>query len=211
MTRRLALCLGLLTSLGLCLPAGTIRAQTPAPALEIVAATYGVFEDAKPVAGKTITVTSAVSRVVKDGRVRLEVGNDPFGDPASGEGKKLEVRYTLDGKPATITVNEGETLLIPAPKLTGKLTIRKATYGDHSQGVTADVTDLVKARLHDGKVEVPVDNTFLGDPAEGVFKQLRVEYVIGDVELVKRTYEGGTLVITEPSAESKTEAATPTK
>jgi hypothetical protein len=44
-----------------------------------------------------------------------------------------------------------------------------------------------------------------------VFKQLRVEYVIGDVELVKRTYEGGTLVITEPSAESKTDAATPAK
>ena len=52
---------------------------------------------------------------------------------------------------------------------------------------------------------------FLGDPAEGVFKQLRVEYAIGDVELVKRTYEGGTLLITEPSTESKTEAATPAK
>lgn len=199
MTRWLAVFMGMMLVVGSCL-----TASGQAPALQIESATYGVFSDDKPAPGKTITVTSAVARVVKDGRVRLEVGNDPFGDPASGEGKKLHVRYLLDGKPGSLTVNEGDTLLIPPPKLAGPLAIRKATYGDHSMGVTADVTDLVKARLRDGKVEVPVDNTLLGDPAEGVFKQLRVEYTIGDVELVKRTYEGGTLVITEPKAESTT-------
>lgn len=175
------------------------RGQTPAAGgLVVEAATYGVFDDGKPVAGKTITVTDAVRRLVRDGRLRLEVGNDPFGDPASGEGKTLAVRYTLGGMPGTLVVAEGDTLLIPVPKLAGALAVKKATYGDHAQGMTSDVTDLVKARLRDGRLEVKVDNDLLGDPAVGTFKQLRVEYTIGDVELVKRTYEGGTLTITEP-------------
>jgi len=174
------------------------RGQAPAAALRIDAATYGVYADGKPVAGKTFTVTDAVGRLVKDGRLRLEVGNDPFGDPASGEGKRLEVRYTLGGTSATLLVDEGETLLIPVPILSGTLAVRKATYGDHTQGMTYDVTDLVKARLRDGRLEVKVDNDLLGDPAVGTSKQLRVEYSIGDVELVKRTYEGGTLSLAEP-------------
>lgn len=175
------------------------RGQAPAAgALVVDSATYGVFDDGKPVAGKTITVTDAVRRLVRDGQLRLEVGNDPFGDPASGEGKTLAVRYTLGGTPGTLVVAEGDTLLIPVPKLAGALAVKKATYGDHAQGMTYDVTDLVKARLRDGRLEVKVDNDVLGDPAVGTFKQLRVEYTIGDVELVKRTYEGGTLTITEP-------------
>ena len=178
------------------------RGQAPAGGLVVEAATYGVYDDGKPVAGKTITVTDAVRRLVKDGRLRLEVGNDPFGDPASGEGKTLSVRYTLGGTPGALVVAEGDTLLIPVPKLTGALAEKKATYGDHSQGMTYDVTDLVKGRLSDGRLEVKVDNDILGDPAVGSFKQLRVEYTIGDVELVKRTYEGGTLVITEPGKQT---------
>ena len=184
------------------LTAGRAVAVEPAAMkLEITAATWGVFEDGKPVEGKSRDVTSAVAGEVKSDRLRLEVHTGPLGDPASGRGKALEVRYLLGGKPGTVLVDEGDTLLIPAPKLSGKLAITRATYGDQSLGRTSDVTEQLKARLRDGKLEVAIDNNLCGDPAEGVLKQLRVEYTIGDVALVKRVYEGNTLRLVEPGAE----------
>jgi len=184
------------------LTAGRAVAVEPAAMkLEITAATWGVFEDGKPVEGKSRDVTSAVAGEMKSDRLRLEVHTGLLGDPASGRGKALEVRYLLGGKPGTVLVDEGDTLLIPAPKLSGKLAITRATYGDQALGRTSDVTEQLKARLRDGKLEVAIDNNLCGDPAEGVLKQLRVEYTIGDVALVKRVYEGNTLRLVEPGAE----------
>ena len=202
MTRPASLVMALAALLAL--TAARAPADEPAASkLEITAATWGVFTDGKPVEGKSVDVTGAVARGVKEGRLRMEVETGPFGDPASGKGKALEVKYTLGGKPGSVRVNEGDTLLVPPPVLAGKLAITRATYGDQSLGRTSDVTAQLQQRLRDGKLEVPVDNNLCGDPAEGVLKQLRVEYTIGDVALVKRAYEGNTLSIVEPGAETK--------
>ena len=183
----------------LTLTAGRAVAAEPAAAkLEITAATWGVFEEGRPVEGKSIDVTGVVAMEVKGGLLRLEVHTGPLGDPASGRGKALEVRYTLDGREGTVRVDEGDLLLVPVPKLDGKLAITRATYGDQSLGRTSDVTAQLQQRLRDGKLAVAVDNNLCGDPAEGVLKQLRVEYTIGGVELVKRVYEGNTLRLVEP-------------
>ena len=198
----------LMAFMALALPAApTAAAEPAAPKLEITSATWGVFEDGKPVEGKSVDVTGALTEQAKAGRLRLEVHTGPFGDPASGKGKMLEVRYILGGKPASVLVDEGDMLLVPVPEmLVGKLEITRATYGDQSLGRTSDVTPQLQQRLRDGKLEVPVDNNLCGDPAEGVLKQLRVEYTIGNVALVKRVYEGNTLRLVEPGAEPPAKA-----
>ncbi len=162
-------------------------------ALEITSAVYGVLPD-----GEKVDVTEKVSKRIKDGQLRLEIANTLLSDPAPQKSKTLLVKYKLGGQSLELKVNEGDLLLIPVPKLQGALKIKKAEYGDHETGTVYDVTDDVRSRLKEGAIEMPVNNDLLGDPASGVFKTLRVVYTIGDVELVKRVYEGGTLKLAEP-------------
>lgn len=86
------------------------------------------------------------------------------------------------------------------------LVIHEAVYGDLPDGPKDDVLGTVKLYLKNNRLEVDVENYLLGDPASGVFKRLRVEYMIGDVKLAKSTYEGGTLTI-EVLGEAKADAA----
>lgn len=167
------------------------------PALEITSAVYGVLPD-----GEKVDVTEKVSKRIKDGQLRLEITNTLFSDPAPQKSKTLLVKYKLGNESLELKVAEGDLLLIPVPKLQGALKIKKAEYGDLDTGTVYDVTDDVRSRLKDGLIEMPVNNDLLGDPASGVFKTLRVVYTIGDVELVKRVYEGGTLKLSEPKPES---------
>lgn len=170
--------------------------------LVIREAVYGDLPD-----GNKIAVTEKVAKLVKDGKLMLEVGNDLFGDPAEQVQKKLRIRYDLGGKSLEATVEEGETMLLPQPKLVGELKILSAKYGDVPDGDTFDVIDLVKRHVKDNRLEIAVDNDTLGDPASGVFKRLRVEYQIGEVKLFKSVYEGGKMVIAAPAKESKKDDA----
>jgi len=81
----------------------------PAQELVIHKAVYGVLEDPR----KTIDVTAAVARLVKDGTLVLTVGNQLGGDPASGVNKKLRVEYSLEGERQTAVVPEYGFLQIP--------------------------------------------------------------------------------------------------
>jgi hypothetical protein len=171
------------------------------PKIEITSATYGILEG-----GPNADVKELIVRRIKDGKVRIEIANDLFGDPAPNQGKKLKVGYKVDDVEHSVTLPEGDLLLIPEPVLKGDVQIIKAEYGDLETGSVYDVTDDVKSRLKDGVMEVEVSNDLFGDPASGVFKQLRVVYKIGDVELVKRTYEGGTMKISLPKPETETKA-----
>jgi hypothetical protein len=64
----------------------------------------------------------------------------------------------------------------PAPKLI----IVKAVYGDLPDGQKLDVTDKVKALVADNALTVAATNDNFTDPAEGVAKQLKVDYKYGD-------------------------------
>ena len=183
--------------LGLCtFTLSSITQATDTPILEITSAVYGVSADEEKV-----DVTEKVSKRIKDGQLRLEITNQLFSDPAPQKSKTLFVKYKLGSESLELKVSEGDMLLIPVPKLQGALKIKKAEYGDHDTGTVYDVTDDVRSRLKDGSIEMPVNNELLGDPASGVYKVLRVVYTIGDVELVKRVYEGGTLKLSEPKPE----------
>ncbi len=164
--------------------------------IKILEAKYGALPD-----GARVDVTEKVSKLVKDGKLNLEVNNELFGDPAEQVSKKLVVKYELGGKKLEASVVEGETMLLPQPKLVGELKILSAKYGETPDGSTYDVTDQVKSQLKNNRLEINVDNETFGDPASGVFKRLRVEYQIGEVKLFKSTYEGGKMVIMVPKSD----------
>lgn len=173
------------------------------PKIEITSAAYGVLEN-----GPKTDVKELIARRIKDGKVKIEIANDLFGDPAPQQGKKLKVEYKLDGVEHSVTLPEGDLLLIPEPVLKGDIAIVKAEFGDLETGSVYDVTDDVRSRLKDNVMEVDVSIDLFGDPASGVFKQLRVYYKVGDVELIKRTYEGGKMKISlpTPAADAKSDA-----
>ena len=76
-----------------------------------------------------INVTTLVRAAVKNGALSMVAGNHLAGDPIYGSVKALTVRYTLDGTAGTRSVNEGQTLQLPAPGQSGRLEIVDALYG----------------------------------------------------------------------------------
>src|ERR1700677_4466014 len=91
-------------------PAG--RADTgagaPAGTLEITHAVYGAD------GGGSADVKAKLVALITSGRQSIVAGNDELdGDPAPGVVKQLRVEFTLDGMPGTVTVEEGDTLLLP--------------------------------------------------------------------------------------------------
>lgn len=183
----------LLCLLPLFMFAASVSAEDP---LMITKATYGDHEQ-----GKAADFTAKVQAKVSEGKLRLVVWNDLFGDPAEGTRKELRVEFTLNGNPGSLKVAEGETLLIPALNLTGPLHVISATYGILPD-TTYDVTDLVKRRVRENSLKLEVKNDEFGDPASGEFKWLKIVYRIGDVELVRQAWEGQDVSISVPSDES---------
>jgi hypothetical protein len=60
-------------------------------------------------------MTAKLSKLVRDGQLVVAAKNEIFGvDPAVNQVKELRVDYTLDGQPGQATVQEGETLTLPA-------------------------------------------------------------------------------------------------
>ena len=90
--------------------AETAANTAPTPAkLEIKHAVY----EAENGGGST-DVTAKVIGLVENGRKSIAVSNDELGgDPASGSVKQVRVDFTLDGKPATLTIGEGDRLIFP--------------------------------------------------------------------------------------------------
>jgi hypothetical protein len=92
--------------------APAIRAGTGAPppagALEIKRANYEAD------GGGTADVKAKLVAAIKGGRTSIVASNDQLGgDPAPGSVKQLRVEYTLNGVPDAVTVEEGDTLLLP--------------------------------------------------------------------------------------------------
>ena len=183
-------------------------AKTPtAAALTITSAVYGDLESKK-----TKDVTELLVPRVKDGGLRFEVNNDVLGDPAEGSAKTLHVKFILNGTAHDVKTEEGDTVLIPVPKLKGKLVITKAVYGDLLNDEVYDVTKLVQRMVKDNSLEVDVNNDWFGDPASGTMKRMRVEYKIGDVTLTKTRWEESKLkiFIPEPKVDDARSPATET-
>ena len=77
-----------------------------------------------------------------------------------------------------------------------RLVIRHAVYGDLANNVVVNVTQKVAEWVEDSlAVEATAEN--FGDPAEGIEKQLRVDYTLDGVEKTTTIDEGQLLKIGE--------------
>ena len=90
---------------------GSFAAESSAnPKLEIQHAVYTATDGAGG-----MDVTAKLRELARDGQLAIVANNDVLGrDPALNHVKELRVDYTLDGKPGHATVQEGETLTLPA-------------------------------------------------------------------------------------------------
>ena len=77
-----------------------------------------------------------------------------------------------------------------AKPVPGKVTIRKAVYGGIEGGGSADVTKKVAKMVEAGSLSIEASNANFGDPAQGIVKQLRVEFTANGVTQVKTVREG---------------------
>jgi hypothetical protein len=85
-------------------------ASTSTHKLEIKHAVYG----ATAAGGGSMDVTAKLAELVAGGQNAISADNEAMGrDPAPNIVKQLRVEYTLDGKPATTTVQENELLTLP--------------------------------------------------------------------------------------------------
>ncbi|HTT24364.1 MAG TPA: DUF3395 domain-containing protein [Candidatus Sulfotelmatobacter sp.] len=183
------LILGVATLACMTLFAGSALAQGG----ELVRAEWGVQ-------GNRVDVTSRVRTFIHDGTLQLEVTRFNLGiDPAPHQNKDLIIRVRRwDGKVEEYKYPERSVCsleLVPPDRREVRehgdwdrdhdrdydrhergLRILRADYGVEGQFV--DVTDALRSRMGDGRISVRVDNYTLGvDPAPGVHKYLRVEYI----------------------------------
>ncbi len=77
----------------------------------------------------------------------------------------------------------------------GKVTIRKAVYRGIEGGGSADVTKKVAKMVADGAVSIEASNSNLGDPAQGIVKQLQIEFTANGVTHTETVREGQTITL----------------
>ena len=94
-------------------PADVTEAATrPSAAAGKLEVERAVFESQS--GGGSADVRATILKLIQGGKkaVTVDPGN-LGGDPAMGEVKRLRLVFTLDGKPGTLSVDEGDTLIFP--------------------------------------------------------------------------------------------------
>jgi LssY-like putative type I secretion system component LssY len=141
-------------------------------ALQILRADYGIDK-------RFTNVTSRLASHIQGNSLSLRVTNETMGgDPAEDHAKTLNVWYSFNGRIANVTVNEKDTLNLPADGdfHSGNLRVMRAQYGIGNR--YADVTDLLNSRIQGDALGVRVTNeTMGGDPDPQRRKQLIVFYI----------------------------------
>ncbi len=73
------------------------------------------------------------------------------------------------------------------------LGILKATYGPAK--VSIDITDRLREKIKNNKLNILADNSIQGDPEVGVVKKLKVKYTFGDETFEKEVAEGQRIIL----------------
>ncbi|HEX4265126.1 MAG TPA: glycosyl hydrolase [Verrucomicrobiae bacterium] len=140
---------------------------SPLGKLEIKHAVYSAENG-----GGSADVTAKIIALVKSGRKSIVASSDELGgDPALGSVKQLRIDFTLEGKPSTALVGEGDTFVFPARAGSGKASrsfgktsadrtfVRPPPVADPGQSVIprAGVLDLTAKMAANGQLqwEVP--------------------------------------------------------
>jgi len=82
------------------------------------------------------------------------------------------------------------TCIREAKPVPGNVVVRKAVYGGIEGGGSADVTKKVAKMVKAGSLSIEASNANFGDPAQGIVKQLRVEFTANGVTQIKTVREG---------------------
>ena len=77
-----------------------------------------------------------------------------------------------------------------------RLVIRNAVYGDFANHAVTNVTPLLADWVEDNTLSVDIPNDDFGDPANGIVKQLKVDYTFDGKERSKTVSDSETLKIT---------------
>ncbi|MHA1180693.1 MAG: HEAT repeat domain-containing protein, partial [Alphaproteobacteria bacterium] len=77
----------------------------------------------------------------------------------------------------------------------GKVTIRKAVYRGIGGGGTAEVTKKVAKMVADGAVSIEASNSNFGDAAQGIVKQLEIEFTANGVTHTETVREGQSITL----------------
>jgi len=77
----------------------------------------------------------------------------------------------------------------------GKVTIRKAVYRGIEGGGSADVTKKVAKMVADGAVAIEASNSNFGDAAQGIVKQLEIEFTANGVTHTETVREGQSITL----------------
>ena len=150
-----------------------VDAEVAAPKARIVVerAVYGVNPETN---ARSVDITRQVSKAVRNGRLRIIIGNSIAGDPAQDVVKRALIKYTINGVRKQVALDENGLLDLPAPAdrapdakpeppapevtLAGDrgLTLRVSSAGRYeartasSRTVRATVADLPAARTVEG-------------------------------------------------------------
>ena len=121
---------------------------------EIIRAVYGDLPMSQTDTNRTVDLTSKLEDMVRGGELTVTADNDlAGGDPAYGFSKELSVDYMLNGKPGSATVQEGETLALPANLSTGQAPQWQTSLAaDGAPVITAWSNGQVELRMAGGKV-----------------------------------------------------------
>jgi hypothetical protein len=140
--------------------------------LQILRADYGIDN-------RLANVTSRLAAYIQGNSLSLRVTNETMGgDPADDHPKALNVWYSFNGRTAHVTVNEKDTLNLPADSdfFAGRLRVMRAQYGIGRR--YADVTDLLNSQIQGDSLSLRVTNEVMGgDPDPEQRKQLIVFYI----------------------------------
>src|SRR5229473_1140349 len=140
--------------------------------LQILRADYG-FDN------RLANVTSRLASLIQANSLSLRVTNESMGgDPAEDHPKALNVWYSFNGRAANVTVNEKDTLNLPADRdfFSGRLRVMRAQYGVGQR--YADVTELLNSQIQGDQLSLRVTNDVMGgDPDPERRKQLIVFYI----------------------------------
>jgi hypothetical protein len=140
--------------------------------LQILRADYGIDN-------RFFNVTARLASFIQANSLSLRVTNEAMGgDPAEDHPKALNVWYSFNGRVANVTVNEKDTLNLPADSdlFAGRLRVMRAQYGIGNR--YADVTDLLNSQIQGDTLNLRVTNDVMGgDPDPEKRKQLIVFYI----------------------------------
>jgi hypothetical protein len=175
----------------------------PVLPLVITKAEYGAFTVNTTL--DYVDLTTQVRARLRDNQLSVPATNDfAGGDPAANIAKQMRVDYTIDGKPFSVTVDENQTVTLPAPdQPAGVLAVTKALYGilpDPAAPIPgpagiADVTEAVRKMVVNSTLTVAATNGNFGDPASLIVKELRVEYTLGGKPYMRAVGENDTMTL----------------